>query len=54
MDRADFLRVQARFVPADDLPALSERQRASDERLIAFCNALDAAGCARSRSSTSS
>ncbi len=37
----------ARFEPADDLPALSERQRACDERLIAFCDALDAAGCAR-------
>ena len=37
----------ARFVPADDLPALSECQRVCDERLIAFCDALDAAGCAR-------
>jgi uncharacterized damage-inducible protein DinB len=36
-----------RFVPDDDLPALALRQRASDERLIAFCDALDAAGCAR-------
>ena len=36
-----------RFVPADDLPALAERQRLSDERLIAFCDALDAGGCDR-------
>jgi len=35
----------ARFVPADDQPALAERQRASDERLIAFCDRLDARGC---------
>jgi len=34
-----------RFTPADDLPTLAERQRASDERLIAFCDRLDAAGC---------
>ena len=33
------------FVPADDVAALAERQRASDERLIAFCDHLDAAGC---------
>ena len=33
------------FAPADDMPALAERQRASDERLIAFCDRLDAAGC---------
>ena len=33
------------FVPADDVPALAERQRVSDERLIAFCDRLDAAGC---------
>ncbi len=37
----------ASFVPADDLPALAERQRAADERLITFCDALDAAGCTR-------
>ncbi len=35
------------FAPADDLPALAARQRASDERLIAFCDALDAGGCER-------
>ena len=34
-----------RFTPAADLPALAERQRASDTRLIAFCDRLDAAGC---------
>jgi uncharacterized damage-inducible protein DinB len=35
-----------RFVPADDAATLAERQRASDARLIAFCDRLDAAGCA--------
>jgi uncharacterized damage-inducible protein DinB len=34
-----------RFAPAADLQSLAERQRASDERLIAFCDHLDAAGC---------
>jgi uncharacterized damage-inducible protein DinB len=34
-----------RFAPAEDAAALAERQRASDERLIVFCDALDAAGC---------
>lgn len=33
------------FVPADDIAALAERQRHSDERLIAFCDRLDTAGC---------
>jgi uncharacterized damage-inducible protein DinB len=33
------------FVPADDSAALSERQRVSDTRLIAFCDALDSVGC---------
>jgi len=33
------------FVPAATLAQLAERQRASDERLIAFCAALDDAGC---------
>ena len=37
----------ARFVPDDHLPALALRQLAIDARLIAFCDALDAAGCAR-------
>ncbi len=35
----------ASFVPADDVAALAPRQAASDERLIAFCDALDAAAC---------
>jgi uncharacterized damage-inducible protein DinB len=30
------------FVPIDDLAALAARQTASDERLIGFCDALDA------------
>jgi uncharacterized damage-inducible protein DinB len=34
-----------RFVPAATLAELAPRQRASDERLIAFCAALDDAGC---------
>ena len=33
------------FEPADDVAALAERQRVSDERLIAYCARLDAAGC---------
>ena len=33
------------FAPAGDLPALAARQCASDERLIALCDRLDAAGC---------
>ena len=33
------------FVAADELQALAERQRVSDERLIAFCGRLDAPGC---------
>lgn len=33
------------FVPADDLEALAARQRTSDERLIAWCDGLDDAGC---------
>ncbi|MEQ1683430.1 MAG: DinB family protein [Burkholderiaceae bacterium] len=35
----------AQFAAADDVRALVERQRASDERLINFCDRLDAAGC---------
>jgi uncharacterized damage-inducible protein DinB len=46
-DEADLGSHWERFVPDDDLPALSARQRACDERLIAFCDALDAAGCER-------
>jgi uncharacterized damage-inducible protein DinB len=34
-----------RFASADDVPALTERQRISDERLIAFCDRLDVAAC---------
>ena len=44
---ADLARHWERFVPDDDLPALAERQRVVDDRLIAFCDALDAAGCDR-------
>jgi uncharacterized damage-inducible protein DinB len=33
------------FVPSETLAGLVARQRASDERLIAWCAALDAAGC---------
>lgn len=32
------------FARADDLPALAARQAASDARLIAFCDGLDASG----------
>jgi uncharacterized damage-inducible protein DinB len=32
------------FEPFDDLAALAKRQAQSDERLIAFCDALEAAG----------
>jgi uncharacterized damage-inducible protein DinB len=44
----DLRTIFERFVPADDVAALAARQAASDERLIAFCDALDAAGCAAS------
>jgi uncharacterized damage-inducible protein DinB len=33
------------FVPAADLATLAPRQAASDERLIAFCDAMDATAC---------
>lgn len=33
------------FVPARTLAELAPRQQASDERLIRYCDALDAAGC---------
>ena len=33
------------FEAADDIAALTPRQAASDERLIVYCDALDAAGC---------
>jgi uncharacterized damage-inducible protein DinB len=42
---AELLQKSERFVPADDMTALTERQRVSDERLIAFCDRLDAAAC---------
>jgi uncharacterized damage-inducible protein DinB len=35
----------AAFVPAATLAELAPRQRASDERLIAWCDRLDEAGC---------
>lgn len=34
-----------RFAPADELTRLAARQAASDERLIEFCDALDASAC---------
>ena len=33
------------FVPAGDLASLASRQAANDERVIAFCDALDATAC---------
>jgi len=36
-----------RYVASDTLAGLAARQRASDERLIAWCDRLDEAGCAR-------
>jgi uncharacterized damage-inducible protein DinB len=36
-----------RCVAAGTLAELAARQRASDARLVAFCNGLDAAGCER-------
>ena len=35
-----------RFTAAADLPELAERQRRSDERLVALCDRLDDAACA--------
>ncbi|MBK9134822.1 MAG: DinB family protein [Betaproteobacteria bacterium] len=35
------------YQPAADLPPLAVAQRKSDLRLVAFCDALDAAGCDR-------
>ena len=34
-----------RYVAADDIATLAERQRTSDERLIAFCDGLTPAAC---------
>jgi uncharacterized damage-inducible protein DinB len=45
LGEADLDAHRGRFVPDTTLAALALRQAASDERLIAFCNALDAAGC---------
>lgn len=42
----DLVAAYRAFAPADDVAALASRQAASDERLIAFCDALDAAHCA--------
>lgn len=42
---ADTVAQYRAFAPADTLDALRARQAASDARLIAFCDALDAAGC---------
>lgn len=44
---ANLVRVYADFVPAATLAELAQRQRVSDERLIAFCAGLDDAGCTR-------
>jgi len=41
----DLVAAYRSFVPADDLAALAPRQAACDERLIAFCNALDVEAC---------
>jgi uncharacterized damage-inducible protein DinB len=41
---ADMRATVLAFVPSDDLAALAARQAASDERLIRFCDALDARG----------
>jgi uncharacterized damage-inducible protein DinB len=35
------------FAPATDLPELAARQRDVDQRLVAFCDDLDTAGCTR-------
>lgn len=37
--------VYDRFVPCATIAELAERQRTSDERLIAYCDRLDDAGC---------
>lgn len=42
---AGLVRVYRDFVPAATLGELATRQRASDERLIAWCDGLDEAGC---------
>jgi uncharacterized damage-inducible protein DinB len=40
---ADMEAQYKRFVPCESIAELAERQRASDERLIAYCDALDSA-----------
>ena len=45
LGEADLAQHYQRFIAAADAAALAERQQASDERLIAFCDHLDAAGC---------
>ncbi len=42
---AGLVRVYRDFVPAPSLTELAARQQASDERLIAWCDALSDAGC---------
>ena len=42
---AGLVRVYRDFVPAPGLAELEARQRASDERLIAWCDGLDETGC---------
>ncbi len=44
---ADLVGHWERFVPLDTLPEIAAAQLRVDERLIAFCAGLDAAGCAR-------
>ena len=46
LGEAGLARHRQRFLPVDTLAALATRQQASDERLIAFCDGLDAAACA--------
>lgn len=42
---AELAMLWERFVPSKTLAGLVARQRASDERLIAFCDGLDDTGC---------
>jgi uncharacterized damage-inducible protein DinB len=44
---ADLSTHWARYVDATDLTALAALQDISDQRLVAFCQSLDAAGCDR-------
>jgi uncharacterized damage-inducible protein DinB len=45
--RPDADQVWHTFVPADGMPELAQRQRASDMALVAFTRTLNAAGCER-------